>query len=143
MSDDTIKLLRECAAGIKMGISSLDDVIEDTQNEKLKNILIEGKDKHLELESETNELLRKYNDEGKEPAVMAKAMAKMKSNVKLMTKDTDAHIADLITDGCNMGIKSLNRYLNQYSKSDNEVKQLTGKIIISEEALERSLRAYL
>ncbi len=143
MNDDTIKLLRECEAGIKMGIESLDEVIESAKDEKLKNILIEGKDQHLELEGETREFLRRYNDEGKEPAAMAKMMAKMKSNFKMMAGDVDANIADLITDGCDMGIKTLNRYINQYPAADAEVKKLVGKVILAEESIERSIRPYL
>ena len=38
MNDDSIKLLRECEAGIKMGISAIDDVIDDAQDKKLKSM---------------------------------------------------------------------------------------------------------
>ena len=31
MNDDSIKLLRECEAGIKMGISAIDDVIDEAR----------------------------------------------------------------------------------------------------------------
>ena len=40
---DTIKLLRECDAGVKMGISSIDDVIDDVKSAKLKNFLVDCK----------------------------------------------------------------------------------------------------
>lgn len=143
MNEDSIRLLRECEAGIKMGISALDDVMDDVKNEKLKKILMESKEKHLALEEETRQLLQKHNVEDKEPAVMAKWMSKVKSNVKLMTGDADANVADLITDGCDMGIKSLNRYLNQYPTADIEIKKFAGSIILEEEALERGLRPYL
>lgn len=66
MNDDSIKLLRECEAGIKMGISAIDDVIDDAQDKKLKSILTEGKDKHIELLSKAKEYLKSYNDEGKD-----------------------------------------------------------------------------
>jgi hypothetical protein len=36
---DTIKLLRECDAGIKMGTASIGEVLEKTTNEKLKKLL--------------------------------------------------------------------------------------------------------
>lgn len=32
MEDDSVKLLRECNAGIKMGTSSIEDVLEHVQN---------------------------------------------------------------------------------------------------------------
>ena len=143
MNDDTVKLLRECEAGVKMGAGTLDNVMDGAKDERLKKILDESKEKHMELEAETKKLLNKYKDDGKEPAAMAKMMAKMKSNIKLMADDVDAEIADLVTDGCDMGIKTLNRYLNQYPAAENEVKKLTGEIILAEEALERSIRPYL
>ncbi|MDY3908193.1 MAG: hypothetical protein SOZ48_00430 [Eubacterium sp.] len=143
MQDDTIKLLRECNSGIKMGISSLDDVIDDVQSGGLREILKDSREIHCRLGSETHQYLIKYNDEGKEPAPMAKAMAKIKSNFKTMGENPDPSIASLITDGCNMGIKSLYRYLNQYPAADKAVKHLAKQIIDTEEKLLEALRQYL
>lgn len=143
MSDDSIKLLRECNAGIKMGISSLDDVMDKVENESLKKILSDSREIHTRLNQETKQYLERYNDEGKEPAPMAKAMSKMKTEMKTMGEDNDPNIADLITDGCNMGIKSLHRYLNQYPAAEEEIRNLAKRTIETEEALRAELRSYL
>ncbi|MGN1205810.1 MAG: hypothetical protein ACI4SQ_02350 [Eubacterium sp.] len=143
MEDDTIKLLRECNAGLKMGISSINDVLDDVQNGALKGILKDSLDIHCRLETETNEYLKKYHDIGKEPAPIAKAMAKVKSNFKTMGDNPDCSIASFITDGCNMGIKSLHRYLNQYPAADKGIKHLTKQIIITEEKLLTALQRFL
>ncbi len=143
MSDDTIKLLRECNAGIKMGISSLDDVMEQVQNESLKKILQDSREIHTRLKQETKQYLEKYNEEGKEPAAIAKAMSKIKTELQTLGEDNDCNIADLITDGCNMGIKSLYRYLNQYPAAEDEIKNLARRTIETEEALRAELRTYL
>ena len=84
MEDDTIKLLRECSAGLKIGISSIDDVLDNVENGSLKDILKDSRDIHCRLDAETDGYLERYHDEGKEPAPFAKAMAKMKSNFKTM-----------------------------------------------------------
>ena len=107
VEQDTVKLLRECDAGVKMGISSIDDVTEYVENGNLKEKLKKCKNEHIKLEDEIRELLDKYNDDGKEPAVMAKSMSWVKTNVKLALNESDETIADLMTDGCNMGVKSL------------------------------------
>ncbi len=143
MEDDTVKLLRECNSGIKMGISSLDDVMDHVKDEHLKDLLIQSKETHSQLGSETHEYLLRCHDEGKEPATMAKMMSWVKTNMKLGGEDSDRVVADLVTDGCNMGVKSLYKYLHQYQAADQDSKKLTEKIIRAEETLIRDLREYL
>ena len=67
----------------------------------------------------------------------------MKTNVKLVMDESDATIADLITDGCNMGVKSLSRYLNQYQAADEETKDIAKKLIKQEEELSIHMRSFL
>ena len=140
---DTIKLLRECDAGVKMGISSIDDVLKYAKSEKLKEALRNCRDKHEGLEGQISEMLSSYGDDGKKPSSIAKGMSWMKTNVMLGFEDTDATVADLMTDGCNMGVKSLNRYLNQYKAADEFTKDITKRLINLEEKLAVDLRGYL
>ena len=143
MEDDSVKLLRECNAGIKMGISSIDDVMDHVQNDGLRGVLKDSHDIHCRLGDDTHKMLTNYHDEGKEPAPMEKAMAKMKSNFKTMGENPDCGIASLITDGCNMGIKSLLRYMNQHPEADNTSLDVCKRLIRIEEKLREDLREYL
>lgn len=74
---------------------------------------------------------------------MAKVMSWFKSNVKMEGENSDCMAADVITDGCNMGIKSLYKYLHQFPGAEQKVKDLTGDLIRAEEALVEDLREYL
>ena len=143
VEQDTIKLLRECDAGVKMGVSSIGDVLDYVKSEKLMKLLTDCRDEHEKLNVELQELLERYRDEGKEPNPMAKGMSWLKTNVKLAMKESDHTIADLITDGCNMGVKSLNRYLNQYKAADEVSKDITKKLINLEEELAVNIRGFL
>ncbi len=143
IEQDTIKLLRECDAGIKMGISSIDDVVGYVNDNKLKKLLSDCRDEHDELNTEIEELLNKYHDDGKEPNPMAKSMSWMKTNVKLAVNESDKTIADLMTDGCNMGVKSLNKYLNKYEAADEVSKDITKRLINLEEKLTVDIRSFL
>ena len=140
---DTIELLRECDAGVKMGIKSIDDVLNRVESEDLKKILNTYKDEHDKIDAELQKLLEKYEDEGKDPNFMAEKMAKLKTEMKLQMKETDNTVADLITDGCNMGVKSLNRYLNQYAAADEVSKDITKRLINLEAQLAVDLRKFL
>jgi len=143
IEQDTIKLLRECDAGVKMGISSICDVVDYVRNKNLKEKLKKCKREHDKLDSEIQTLLDKYKDDGKEPATIAKGMSWIKTNIKLAMDESDETIADLITDGCNMGVKSLSRYLNQYKAADEVSKDIAKKLITMEEKLACEMRAYL
>ncbi len=143
IEQDTVKLLRECDAGIKMGISAIDDVLDYTADAHLKEILKSSKDEHLDLDRQLQELLAKYKDDGKEPNPVAVGMSWLKTNVKLKINDSDHTIAGLITDGCNMGVKSLSEYLNKYKAADEVSKDICKKLIKTEECLCVKMRDYL
>lgn len=143
MEDDSVKLLRECNAGIKMGVSSLEDVLKHVQSDGLRELLEKSKATHTKLGNTTHEYLNKYHDEGKEPAMMAKVMSKMKTSMKLDDEGPDSEIANLITDGCNMGVKSLYKYLNKYPKAENKIRDLARDVADAEETLVKELRDYL
>ena len=140
---DTIKLLRECDAGVKMGVSSIDEVLPYVKSEELKQRLSTCKKEHEELKTEIHEQLREYRDHGKDPNPIAKSMSWMKTEVKLAMHKSDHTIADLMTDGCNMGVKSLNRYLNQYKAAEEYSKDITKRLINLEEKLTVDIRDFL
>ncbi len=142
-SEDTIKLLKECNAGVKMGVNAIDQVLDKVTDERLKEILINNKERHQALGSEAHKLLSRDNEDDKEPNPMASGMSWIKTNVMLSMDKNDATIADLITDGCHMGIKSLNRYLNQYTNVADCAVDLTNRIIKAEEDLAEEIKSYL
>ena len=143
IQQDTIKLLRECDAGVKMGIASIQDVTPHIRSDKLSKLLSDCKSKHDDLQFEIQQKLDRFQDDGKDPNPIAKSMSWMKTNLKLGMEDTDATVADLITDGCNMGVKSLNRYLNQYKAADEFSKDITKRLINLEEKLAVDIRGFL
>ncbi len=143
IEQDTIRLLRECDAGIKMGVEAIDEVLDYVHDDTFRKCLTDCRDKHMKLKEEIRELLDEYHDEGKEPNPMAKGMSWMKTNVKLAMDESDHTIANLITDGCNMGVKSLNKFLNQYQAADEKSKDITKRLIRLEEKLVTDIRPYL
>ena len=143
IEQDTVKLLRECDAGVKMGISSIDDVLDRVESRTFLQLLQDCKREHEKLRGEIDERLSLCRDDGKEPSAVAKGMSRMKTGMKLMVEESDQTVADLITDGCNMGVKSLNRYLNQYKAADEVSKDIAKRLINLEEKLAVDIRGYL
>jgi len=143
MEQDTIKLLRECDSGVKMGVDSINDVLQSTHSPELRKLLTDCRNQHEILGGEIRQKLCAACEPGKPTPACAKGLAWIKTNVKLAVNESDGTVADLITDDCNMGVKSLHRYLNQYSNADDEAKGFTHRLIGLEDALAKDLRPYL
>ena len=143
INHDTIELLRECDAGIQMGISTIDEVKEHVSNSEFLTKLDDYQREYAQLQNEIQGVLHSYHEEGKDPNPLAKGMAWLKTNVTISVKESDATIADLITDGCNMGVKSLNKYLNQYQGSDGRSKDFARRLIELQDRQLKEIRQYL
>lgn len=142
-NNDTIELLKECDSGSKMAVSSIDEVLDKVESSELRKLLTESKDHHSKLGNDLHAILNEYGIESKDPNPMAKGMSWMKTNVKIGMREGDETIADLMTEGCDMGIKSLNKYLNQYKAADNKAKDICSRLISIEEELDKKLRKFL
>ena len=143
-NQDTISLLKECDSGTKMAVTSIDEVLGKVQDTDMKSLLTESKKHHEKLGNEIHSLLIEHNSEEKEPNPMAKGMSWLKTNMKVgRNESSDAGVADVITDGCNMGVKSLNKYLNQYQSADKTSKDICKRLVSIEEELCKDLKDYL
>ena len=143
METDTIRLLRECNSGIKMGENAIKKVISHAKNEELRHSLEVCKNTHASLGDETHGLLLKHGANTASPHPVAEAMSDMKIRASMIMHENDRSIADLMTDGCNMGIKSISKYLNQYKNADEKSKSIAKRLIASEEYLENKMRDFL
>lgn len=142
-NNDTVLLLKECDSGTKMAVSSIDEVLEKIMDSNMKELLKESREHHEKLGNEIHSLLIEHGSEEKDPNPMAKGMSWLKTNVKMTMDESDATVADLITEGCDMGAKSLSRYLNQYQAADDTSKDICKRLISIEEKLRDDLREYL
>ena len=143
LNGDTVKLLRECNAGTKVAVYSMDEICDKISDADFKNIILASKEKHARLENEIHAQLEKCDDPVKEPNALAKGMSWLKTNAKLAVEESDAVCADLLTEGCNMGVKSLCRYYNQYAAADEQAQGFCKELIHLEENLAKEIRSYL
>lgn len=140
---DSVELLKECDAGLDMAISSLEQVKPEAKADNFTNMLDKYYNNHKKIQKDIDEKLVEYNSDGKKANAFAETMSNMKTGFKLMTNHTDQEIADLMIDGCNMGIKSVSKYMNQYANANQDIMQLANDIIVLEQNFMNELRQYL
>lgn len=143
INEDTLVLLRECNSGTQMAVYSINEVLEKVKDQKLRDILTASKTEHEKLGNELHILSQKYGDTTKDPGVMAKGMSWLKTNAKMVVDDSDKSCASLITDGCNMGVKTMQSHLNKYIAADNKAKDKVQELIRLEENLICEVKPFL
>ena len=143
MNKDTIELLKECDAGTKTAVNSIKEVLDNVQSEELMTLLQESLQEHQQIGDELHTILDSEGESGKEPNPMARAMSWLKINFKMLEKPDDKTIANLMFDGCSMGVKQLSEYLNEYTAAEDKAKLLAKRLINEEEKLGKKLKIYL
>ena len=141
--EHTIKLLKECDSGAKMGVDSFDLVFKYIKNEELRNIINETRLDHLDTLKKIKEQLNIYSSEGKDPNMIISEMSKIKMTIELSFNDSDSKISKMMIDGCNMGIKALSEFKNKYNDADEKVLEICQRLISEEENLSKNLRRFL
>lgn len=143
MEQDSIRLLRECDAGVKMGVGTIEETLDSAESGKLRALLRRSRTHHQELGKEIGRLLDAAGDEGKDPSLMAQSMSRVKTDFKLAMHPDDRTVANLITEGCDMGVRSLGRYLNEFAAAEPDAVEIARRLIDAEEELREGLKEFL
>lgn len=140
---DTVRLLQECDAGVKMEVAAIAEVLDQVSSQELYRSLSDCKREHEYLGRELQELLSRCGGESGQPSPVAKGMSWLKTNAKMAASPGDATVADLMTDGCNLGVKTLRRALNRYPEADALARNVAERLIHTEDALTRRIVPFL
>ena len=143
MNDDTKNLLKECNAGTKMVVETLNQILPSVHDPDFKKSLEKYRNAHVSFGDKLHSLANKGGEPAGKLGPIEKLSARIMTGMKLMLDDSDKKIASMLTDGCNMGIKSLSAYLNQYTKANHTSREIAGNIIRLEESMSEDLRQYL
>lgn len=135
MNNDTVCLLKECNSGCKCATNSMEQVMPFIKDKpSLKKLIDRYNEKHIAIGDKCHELLNECHKDEKDPPSIVKAFSWFSTEMKLMLDSDSKKIAGIMIDGCNMGIKSLSGYLNQYTDASEESRRLTRKLIDIEQA---------
>ena len=143
MNEDTISLLKECNSGCKSATNSMEQVLGYVKNEKLASLINKYNDKHIKIGDECHELLNENNEDEKDPSKISSMFAEMGTDIKLMMEKSTHKAADLLIDGCTIGINSLSEYFHKYRNAEEHIVSLTKKLIRIEQDFMDELLEFL
>lgn len=143
MNQDTKSLLSACGAGAQMAVGAMDGAVKRVKDARLRELLTQSIAAHESLGAKAEGLLEQAGAAPAQPGTMAKSMSWLKTNWVMMKRPGDAGAAELVTEGCDMGVRTLARTKNQSLGATNEAKELAGQLMRHERELSRQLSEFL
>ena len=142
MENHTVKLLNECSTGCRIALSSLKQLQRYATAPGLRTLIEYNINRHICLRNEADSLLGQLGRSGKSPCPGTALFTWTTSEMKMMMKKEDSQVAKLIMDGCNMGIQTLSKAINQYSDASMESVSLADCIIKTDETLLEEMKQF-
>lgn len=143
MHEDTIRLLKEINEGTKYATNSIEQVMEFVKDEKMKGMISDYNLIHIEIGERCHELLNQDGKEEREPKISAKTFSWITTEIKLLINDDEEKVADILVDGCHMGVKSVSQNINHSKEASTESVALARRLVETELMFMKDLLGYL
>ena len=141
--EQTIELLRQCNAGVKTAVNSIEAVLPRARDDGFTALLDHYLEKHEALGDQIHTALSKAGGHTRAPSAMARMMAGGKIGMKYAMHPNDATIADLMSDGCAMGVRKLCHVRNQCAGASGEARLLATRLIETENEMMSRMTPFL
>ena len=141
--NDTIELLNFISQNAKMGVETLSRLVQITQEEEFKNYLTEYLDGYQSFLSDADKRLKKKKEESKDLSPMAKVMSYLSLSFNTMIDKSPSHVAEMVMQGCSMGIIDITKRIKQYSGAEKTALTLAEKLLKFEQKNFSRLQKFL
>ncbi|MBQ7380876.1 MAG: hypothetical protein IJW69_02200 [Clostridia bacterium] len=138
----TQELYQEIYRGCKMGGESIVNLLPKVNDEGLKSELTAQLERYEEFASKAREQLFDMDKTPKEENLLTKLSSKMGVMMNTMIDATSSHIAQMIIEGCSMGITELIKAIHAHDEKD-DAEKLAREVVSFEESCTENMKKYL
>lgn len=138
-----MRIYREIIRNTEMGINAVENALKYTECDKLKNTLLSQKEVMEEFFNKAKELLDNNEFEDSLSSGLQKQMLKAGVFMNTVFNRNSAHIANMLIDGYQMGVNSVQKCINELKTEQSEVPQLATDLVRSYDKFIKNLRTYL
>lgn len=135
------QFLSDLYRGAKMGVETIDTVLDKVKNQEMKDELLKEQHDYKKFELKAMEELIKIGGKPHDIPAMQKMGSKMGIMFNTAVDSTPSHIADLMIQGNNMGIVGITKLKN--SEPDNGYAPLCDEFVHMTERNIEKLKKFL
>ena len=135
-------LLCDVYRNAKMGADAIINLLHRVTDKELKSELSVELSRYEDFAAEAKSALKELDESPEEEGMISRLMAKMGITMNTVIDKTSSHIAQMIIEGCVMGITDLQKRLND-GRDYKKAEALARRLIAFEEDTAERMRAYL
>ena len=140
---ETSHLMRKVSSGCKYATESISVALDYAKGRHMRELLTRYNKRHEALKGEVIEALNKRGEGESSHPTMAATMTKLHMNISLSISAKDSRLAELMINGCHMGIKTLYKDKHRCRGASSEAQALADELIGIEEEMMGELYSYL
>ncbi len=137
------QLLNHIYQTAEMGQDGIQSVLKYADEPKLLSALNAQMNEYRQLQDSAGAMLRARNREPEGIGTMAKASSEMMSAMKTMVDHSATKIAEMMIQGSTMGVTKSIRTLRDCDLKDPQVEALADRLLRTEEANIKEMKAFL
>ena len=141
--NENAKLLQDVCNGCKYASTSINAALGYVKDEKMRRMMKKYSDEHENIKKKCDRLLKEEGEVEKRANPAAQMMMKLGVNMRLSMNDSKSHIAEVMINGCNMGMKAIAKKMNQRSGASGDSIDLASEIIATERSMMEDMLKYL
>ncbi len=135
-------LLCDVYRNAKMGADAIINLLHRVTDKELKTELSVELSRYEDFAAEAKSALGELGESPEEEGMISRLMAKMGITMNTVIDKTSSHIAQMIIEGCVMGITDLQKRLND-GRDYKKAEALARRLIAFEEDTAERMKAYL
>ena len=135
-------LLCDVYRNAKMGADAIINLLHRVTDKELKSELSVELSRYEDFAAEAKSALKELDESPEEEGMISRLMAKIGITMNTVIDKTSSHIAQMIIEGCVMGITDLQKRLND-GRDYKKAEALARRLIAFEEDTAERMRAYL
>ena len=136
-------LMRKVDAGCKYATESITVALDYAKSKDMRELLTRYNKRHEALKEDIIRLLHKLGEDESRHPIMGATMTKLHMNISLSISAKDSRLAELMINGCHMGIKTLYKEKHRRRGASDEAHSLADELIGIEEEMMNELYGYL
>lgn len=141
--NDSVSLLQEVCTGCKYAVSSFGTALDYVKDDDMKRVIKKYDREHQELEKRCQAALKREGAKEKHAKILPEMMPRIGINMRLSMNDSRSHVAELMINGCNMGMKTIAKERNRNKHAAPECVDLANEVISIERSMMADMLKYL